>query len=118
MGNSTWVCFQCREAVRRPTQGTHQVTCSRCGGECTNLGYKIETPKKRDGEAWTRLAENLHDQTWRQLLSRQAASVSERHAHALEQEISELQQREANPGRQELIRSLQTKLEQARKRMT
>ena len=45
--NSNWVCFDCRESVRRPAWGEGPVPCPSCGKHCWNLRCRIPIPPKR-----------------------------------------------------------------------
>jgi hypothetical protein len=108
MSNSSWVCFACRLAVRRPTQAAGDVVCAECGAACWPLGYKVEVPPKRDVDAWRQLQ-------GAQLAKREAllaaAKVERvRSRHALEQEIRRLEAMPSNPGRARAIQLLRKRL--------
>ena len=59
MGNASWVCFDCRESVRRPCHYEADVPCPRCAQICRCIGTKIPVPPKRDAKAWRELRESL-----------------------------------------------------------
>jgi hypothetical protein len=63
MSNSTWVCFDCREAVRRPGYKNPDVSCPRCGQPCRNIGHRIRLPSKRAVKAWAALRGSLQQET-------------------------------------------------------
>src|SRR4051812_22908379 len=111
MGNGTWVCFECRAAVRRPTwrlvtylrpwligrTDVGKVHCPKCRGACHFLGPTIEIPPKRDVAAWSRLGEQV---TMIQVAAAEGRFKGlVRRRHDLEQRIRELETRPANPGR-------------------
>ena len=52
MSNATWVCFDCREVLRRPTEYREAVPCPNCGPGARYLGTKIRIPSKADDRAW------------------------------------------------------------------
>ena len=122
MLNGTWVCFECRAAVRRPTwrlvtylrpwligsTGVGNVRCPRCRDACQFLGPSIEIPPKRDTGAWVQLRDRVADLHATATDERLRESV--RHRHDLEQRIRELQARPANPGRDALIKQLRAEL--------
>lgn len=58
-GNGNWVCFDCREAVRRPTQHKGDVPCPRCGQSCTYAGTQTAIPSKQNIKAWRQLRESI-----------------------------------------------------------
>ena len=120
MCNGTWVCFDCRTAVRRPTWRhvtnrrpsliglAGRVRCPSCHGECKFLGPSIEIPPKRKVQSWRNLQKWVEkhraeavDSEYRKLIRRR---------HKLEQQISELRARPANDGREELITKLKQQL--------
>lgn len=108
IGNATWACFDCREAVRRPTQYAGDVPCPRCGQACTYLGTKIPLPPKRDAKAWQELRDELcqrrladQDRAWRMRVRRR---------HQLEQQIAKLAAQPRNDGRAQKIHLLKNRL--------
>jgi hypothetical protein len=62
MGNASWVCFDCRESVRRPCGYQADVPCPKCAQNCRCIGTKIPVPRKRDAKAWRELRESLDAQ--------------------------------------------------------
>jgi hypothetical protein len=60
MNNSTWACFECREAVRRPGYTLKDIHCPICGEKMGYLGDRIRIPSKRQVKAWRKLRESVH----------------------------------------------------------
>jgi len=122
MCNGTWVCFDCKTAVRRPTwrlvtylrpwliggTGVGRVRCPHCREPCHFLGPTIEMPPKRDVAAWNRLREQVSQLHIAAAEDRFKESVRRR--HDLEQRIRELENRPTNPGRDALIKELRAQL--------
>jgi hypothetical protein len=111
MANSSWVCFECRLAVRRPTQHEEEVPCPQCGGACWGLGYKVPVPRKHDVRAWRELRES--EVAEHQARTEASARGRVRARHELEQEIRRLEAMPENPGRAKAIRLLRRRLEGA-----
>src|SRR5947207_10916400 len=73
MCNGTWVCFDCRVALRRRTWrgvtarhpwligsiGSGGVLCRKCRQACLFLGPTVEIPPRRDVRGWKRLRERI-----------------------------------------------------------
>jgi|GEM_PF-424876 len=57
----SWVCFDCRLAIRRPKDTPVGPRCSACGADCVCIGYKIEIPRKVDVKGWKKLKERLRN---------------------------------------------------------
>ena len=108
MSNSAWVCFECRSAVRRPTQFAGDVPCPTCGAACTPLGYKIPVPPKSKAREWQALREQLHRERDERMSDARAARIRRR--HDLEQEIARLDALPSNPGRTRAIALLRKQL--------
>ena len=122
MCNGTWVCFECRLAVRRPTwrlvtylrpwligsTDVGKVRCAKCRESCHFLGPTIEIPPKQDVAAWNRLREQVAEVHNTAADERFKESVRRR--HDLEQRIRELETRPANSGRDALIKKLRADL--------
>ena len=109
MANSSWVCFECRLAVRRPTQHEGDVPCAECGVACWRLGYRIQVPAKRDAAAGRALREA--EFTKLKQRATESAEARVRSRHALEQEIRRLEAMPENAGRANAIRALRRRLE-------
>jgi hypothetical protein len=109
MANSSWVCFACRIAVRRPSQQPQQVPCPHCREACWALGYKIPVPPKQDVRAWQKLRDAQHAE--HHAKQDAAAHARVRRRHELEQELRRLTALPANPGREQSIKLLQRRLE-------
>ena len=122
MCNGTWVCFDCRLAVRRRTWrwvlgfapwliGSTEladVRCSKCHKACHFLGPAVEIPPKRDVAAWTQLRDEVSQMRTKALDDRFKGSVRRR--HDLEQKIREFQTRPANSDRDKEIKKLREQL--------
>src|SRR5260370_30504354 len=101
MGNGTWVCFDCRETVRRPTQHAKAVPCPCCGQTCTYLGTKIPVPPRRDVKIWRSLRESFRQS---RVAAQQRAWVGRvRERHRLEREIAEIEAMPRNKGQARTI---------------
>lgn len=108
MGNAAWVCFKCRESVRRPTHYTADVPCPKCGQRCRCIGTKIPVPAKRDVRAWRELRAGLDAQAVKVAEAEHRERVRRR--HSLEQEIRRLESRPKNDGRGKAIGLLKRRL--------
>jgi hypothetical protein len=108
VGNATWVCFDCREAVRRPTYFPEAVPCPQCGQVSRCLGTKIRIPTKGDDREWETLRSSLREQ--RLVAVERMERIRVRRRHRLERQIAELEARPANEGRARMIERLQEKL--------
>ena len=109
MSKRNFVCFKCRAAVRREPYSGNAVLCPDCGEECHNIGYKIPVPSKTKTQAWNELREDYFG--WRRELVERDAIGKVRRKHALEKEISKLEVRPENDGRDKEIRRLKRLLE-------
>ena len=63
VSNASWVCFDCRHVVRRPTSPRKPVPCPLCRRECFCLGRKIPVPPKHKVAAWTKLRKEMQGMT-------------------------------------------------------
>lgn len=120
--NGTWVCFECRRAVRRPTwrlvtylrpwligrTDVGDVRCATCRVLCHFLGPTIKIPPKQNGVAWKRLREQVVQVQIAAAEGRLKKSVRRR--HDLEHRIRELESRPTKPGRAALINKLRAQL--------
>ena len=107
MSNRTWVCFDCREAVRRGF-GHEGVRCAFCGRPCRCLGYRIPTPRKAAAKQWAALRRSLNGQNRAAAEDRFRRRVRRR--HALEARLVRLDALPPNPGRAAAIRRLRRTL--------
>ena len=110
MGNSAWVCFACRLAVRRPTWHMADVMCPECRGPCHAIGYRIPVPPKRDLGAWRELQASLADRAAADTVANQRARVRAR--HALEREIRRLEALPTNASRTRAVKDLRRRLDE------
>ena len=109
MNNETWVCFDCREAVRRDAYHPAEVPCPSCGHVCLQIGDRIRIPSKSNARGWQRLRESLCEQRLGVLDTSQIAQVRQR--HELEQQLLQVGLRSPNEGRAKSIRTLRKKLD-------
>jgi hypothetical protein len=110
MRNATWVCFNCREAVRRVPWPQTVVPCPQCGQPCRNLGHKVRIPPKRQAKAWS----ELQQEVWRRAVvaqEREAQSRLERLRY-LRDYIRQLRDRGPNETRDRRIRQLQKMIDE------
>ena len=112
------VCFDCRIALRRATWrlvtfmkpetigSTGKTLCPHCRQPCQFLGPSIPVPKKRDAKGW----ENLRQAILKKRLDVYSQSIKKavRAKHDLEQQIQELEGKDANAGRKSLIKRLKS----------
>ena len=108
MSNSNWVCFDCREAVRRPTRRAEAVLCPQCGRDCVCLGTKIRIPPKNDRKSWRELSTCCREGRLAALERIERMRVRRR--HRLERQIVELESRPANERQIKEIRILREQL--------
>lgn len=108
MSNTTWVCFECREAVRRPGYTPATVLCPKCGQPCRNIGHRIRLPLKRAAKAWEKLRASWQEQSIAEAERLHRYRV--RQIHRIEQEIARLGAMPANEGRQKRIGLLRKRL--------
>jgi hypothetical protein len=107
MSNYHWVCFSCREAVRRHGSAEN-VRCPKCAEPCDNIGYKNPVPPKNKPHLWHELA-TAYAEARRNYFERRSTS-NVRRLHALEQEVSRIQGLEPNAGRAALLKKLCSEL--------
>jgi hypothetical protein len=108
VGKATWVCFDCREVMRRPTHYQEAVPCPRCGRASLYLGTKIRIPTKGDDRAWQVLRSSTCEQ--RLAAAERMELVRVRLRHRLERQIAELEGRPENEGRDRAIQQLRKEL--------
>src|SRR5215210_2095534 len=109
MGNAAWLCFDCRESVRRPTHYKAEVPCPKCAQSCRCIGTKIPVPPKRDVRAWRELKASLDAQAIRFAESQYRRGIRRR--HSLEQQVKRLEARPKNEGRIRAVRLLKRRLD-------
>jgi uncharacterized Zn finger protein (UPF0148 family) len=108
MGNGTWVCFDCREVLRRATTYSGNVSCPTCGHASKYLGTKIPVPAKRRVKEWRKLKEWFQTVSLADLNRVWVSRVRKR--HRLEQEIARLAAMPASEGRAKTVRALKKQL--------
>ena len=108
MSNHHWVCFSCREAVRRPGGATN-VRCPACGEHCNDIGTKVPVPPKAKLALWKTLQTNYfaRRRSWSALVRQRAV----RRKHDIEREIVRLEGLPIDEGRQGLLKQLKADLE-------
>jgi DNA-directed RNA polymerase subunit RPC12/RpoP len=107
MSNHKWVCFNCRETVRRPGNAEN-VRCPACAQPCENIGYKIPVPPKYKPKLWQSLRECREKAAQNNVAN--VDQISVRQIHDLEQEIARISAMPENAGRRSLIKSLTKQL--------
>jgi hypothetical protein len=108
MSNHHWVCFQCREAVRRPGIADN-VRCPACGDPCIGLGTKVPVPPKSKVAVWKALETDYfaRRRTWHALVRQRAV----RRKHDIEREILKMEGLPNNEGRRSLLKQLKADLD-------
>jgi hypothetical protein len=106
--NHNYVCFDCRVAVRRAKTIATLPPCSQCGGQSTDLGYKIALPQKGDADAWEQLRIEQRETRRRNVQLQTETQVAR--IHDLERQITRLEGLPENPGRARTIRELRKQL--------
>jgi hypothetical protein len=108
MGNATWVCFDCKEAMRRPAQHAEAVPCPQCGRDALCLGTKIRIPTVSDEKSWEILRTSVSER--RIAAQERADRLRVRLRHHLEKQITEIEARPANEGRAATLQLLRKQL--------
>ena len=108
MSNASYICFECRQAVRRSTPEKAIVKCPSCGQRCQYLGRKIPVPPKSKLAAWRDLRTSMATirTNWGVRQEREAV----RRRHDVEKRITELELRQPNPSRDRLLTELRGRL--------
>lgn len=108
MSNHHWVCFQCREAVRRPGTADN-VRCPACGELCNSLGTKVPVPPKSELVVWKALETGYfaRRRAWNALVRQKAV----RRKHDIEREILKIEGLPDNEGRRSLLKQLKANLD-------
>ena len=108
MSNRHWVCFRCRETVRRP--GTAEnLRSPTCGDTCNNLGTKVPVPPRARLAVWKALETGYlaRRRAWAALVRQRAV----RRKHDIEREILQVEALPENEGRRSLPKQLMVELE-------
>lgn len=108
MSNVNWVCFDCRESVRRPGHQDRPALCPRCAQACRCLGYRIPVPPKQNVRAWQRLRKAFNERAVEAAVSRFEFGVRQR--HRAEREIRRLEAGPASPGRAKALKRLKRQM--------
>ena len=108
MSNASWVCFDCRRVVRRPTYPRSVVPCPACGNACFCLGRKIPVPPRDKIAAWSSLRKEMQAMTIAWQLRRDREAVARRHEG--ERQLRELESRPSEPSRSRQIKKLREEL--------
>src|SRR5215468_8554564 len=109
MSNANYICFDCRQAVRRATPERAVVRCPTCGQRCQYLGRKIPVPPKAKVATWRALRASMATVRVNWALRQQRDAVKRR--HALEKSIAELEARPSNASRDHLLNKLRRELD-------
>ncbi len=109
--NATWLCFDCRAAMRRPVLDPGPVACSRCGKDAIPCGTRTPVPPKQDLDAWRDLRQRIMQ------MRREIVELDEvrraRRRHRVERQILALESRPVSDSRQKAIRRLRDELGQS-----
>jgi hypothetical protein len=108
MANANWVCFDCRETVRRPWSIADDPKCPACGQVCRYVGTKISIPAKRNAKGWLKLRDCLRERRLAALERSRVARV--RQQHRLEREIARHEALPKTGARTQAIRLLRKRL--------
>ena len=108
MSRYAWVCFECRERVRRHGSALN-VRCFGCGRPSECLGYKTRIPPKRKVREWKSLREAFFGSRVR--WAQRVAVERVRRRHFLEKQIEKLEALPANRERKAWLRRLKERLE-------
>ena len=108
MTNASWVCFDCRRVVRRPTYPRTVVPCPVCGNACFCLGRKIPVPPKDKLAAWTSLRKDMQAMTIAWMLRREKEAVARR--HEIEKQLRKLESLPTEQSRNHQIKKLREEL--------
>src|SRR3954470_5392579 len=108
MSNASYICFDCRTAVRRATPEKAVVKCPSCGQRCQYLGRKIPVPAKSKLAAWRDLRASMATVRANWALRQERQGVRRR--HEVEKRIMEVESRPAHPSRDKLLADLRREL--------
>ena len=89
MTNATWVCFDCRQAVRAPTTPRRDVVCPRCRRSTFCPGRRVAIPPKAKVAAWRKLQKDVRSLVAQWSDYRERRRVADR--HNLEKQIRRLE---------------------------
>ena len=107
MSCHTWVCFTCRQRLRRSARGL-SVRCPSCGDQCEHLGTKIEAPPKSKVRAWSALREWYFARKRANIVMLEEQRV--RRKHWLEREVAKHMLLTEDKQRRAYIRKLEEEL--------
>ena len=85
MSKHKFVCFECRQSVKREIYPESDVLCSSCGKPCQWIGVKIPIPPKNKIKEWGLLKEQLEKEDSDRIHQKIKSLV--RRKHELEKEI-------------------------------
>lgn len=108
MSNASWVCFDCRTTVRRPTFRQTVVLCPECRQRCFCLGRKIPVPRKSNMAAWLKLRQAMRALTVEWQVRSEKSAVARR--HEIERQITALESKPAESSRTRQIKKLREEL--------
>jgi hypothetical protein len=109
MSNASYICFDCRQAVRRSTPERDAVRCSSCGRRCQYLGRKIPVPPKTKVAAWRALRASMATIRVNWALRQERDALKRR--HTVEKRIVELEAKPSNASRDHLLNKLRRELD-------
>jgi DNA-directed RNA polymerase subunit RPC12/RpoP len=108
MSKHKYVCFECKQAIKRDFRKNDDVRCSSCGVECTYLGVKIPIPPKSKPKLWENLKVQLEAEKIQRSKIREKSAIARK--HKIEKEIKKLENLTENSGRRSLIKRLKNQL--------
>jgi hypothetical protein len=106
--NWTWVCFDCRQAVRRMVGGNPDVRCPSCAKPCECIGAAKRLPRKIDLKAWNVIREAYYAKRREQLLALESERREIIRQH--EQQLETLSRMPPSREREQQIAALTTSL--------
>jgi hypothetical protein len=109
IGKATWVCFDCRQVMRRPILHAGPMPCPRCGQPGRSLGTQARVPARTEDRAWRTLRESFRERRLAEVDRLARWRVAER--HHVERRLAELEARPTDGRREAAIRRLRERLE-------
>lgn len=110
--NHTFVCFDCRKAVRDSSFRQGPTLCPTCGKACYDLGDKVRIPAPSKEQDW----ETLHTEffTWHRETAAKQQAVAVQRKHEIERQLNDLENAKPDRAREFLIDKLKDELQTLR----